>query len=120
MKATLAVSWGPSGGFYLHRYRICLWRLAITYVPVEIDDLLDAYAAREVRYVPDEPDGTDGPIEQPRLRWENDALLIPGWWTYEHACWELFRAQNRCEAHMKEAERLRRIVAGREENGSDG
>jgi hypothetical protein len=43
---TLAVSWGRYGGFYLHRHRICLGWLAVTYVPVEIDDLMRAYAER--------------------------------------------------------------------------
>jgi hypothetical protein len=44
-KWTLALSWGPSGGVYLHPHRICLWRLAVTVVPgIEIDDLMEAYA----------------------------------------------------------------------------
>ena len=40
---TIALSWGPYGGFYLHRHRICLGWLALTYVKVEIDDLMEAY-----------------------------------------------------------------------------
>jgi hypothetical protein len=44
---TLSLSWGPSGGFYLHRHRVCLGRLALTFVPdVEIDDLMEAYVER--------------------------------------------------------------------------
>ena len=41
---TIAFSWGPWGGFYLHRHRVCLGWLALTYVAVEIDDLMEAYA----------------------------------------------------------------------------
>jgi hypothetical protein len=43
MKGTLAISWGKYGGFYFKRgsmIRICLGWLAITYIPMEIDDLL--------------------------------------------------------------------------------
>lgn len=41
---TLALSWGPSGGVYVHPRRVCLGRLAVTFVPrVEIDDLMEAY-----------------------------------------------------------------------------
>lgn len=43
---TFAVSWGRYGGFYLHPKRICLGWIAATYVPVEIDDLMRAYAER--------------------------------------------------------------------------
>ena len=50
MKGTLALSWGPYGGFYVERdqtcRRLCLGWLAITYVPsVEVDALLRAYLA---------------------------------------------------------------------------
>jgi hypothetical protein len=41
---TLALSWGRYGGFYLHPRRICLGWVAGTYVPVEIDDLMRAFA----------------------------------------------------------------------------
>lgn len=44
---TLALSWGPWGGFYVTRgfcKRVCLGRLAVTYCPVELDDLMEAYA----------------------------------------------------------------------------
>ena len=45
MKGTLALSWGPYGGFYLHRTRVCLGWVALTYVAhVEIDDLMEGYA----------------------------------------------------------------------------
>ncbi len=44
---TVAVSYGPFGGFYYHRgnaRRLCLGRLAITFIGwLEIDDLMDAY-----------------------------------------------------------------------------
>jgi hypothetical protein len=43
---TLALSWGPSGGFYLHPHRICLGHIALTFLPrVEIDDLMETYVA---------------------------------------------------------------------------
>lgn len=44
MSGTLALSWGPWGGLYLHRARICLGWLALTYVPIELDALMRAYA----------------------------------------------------------------------------
>lgn len=44
MTGSLAVSWGPWGGFYVHPRRLCLGWVALTYVPVEIDDLMEAYA----------------------------------------------------------------------------
>lgn len=44
-RGTLSLSWGPSGGFYVCRHRLCLGRVALTYVPgVEIDALMAAYA----------------------------------------------------------------------------
>lgn len=43
-KGTIAVSWGPSGGFYLTPRRVCLGRVAITLIPhVEIEDLMESY-----------------------------------------------------------------------------
>lgn len=43
---TIALSSGRYGGFYLHRHRVCLGRVALTYCPaVEIDDLMEGYAA---------------------------------------------------------------------------
>lgn len=47
MRGTLALSWGPYGGFYLHRHRVCLGWLAVTYVRHEIDDLMEAYVERQ-------------------------------------------------------------------------
>ena len=44
MRGTLALSWGPWGGIYVCRGRLCLGWLAITYVPVEIDELMEAYS----------------------------------------------------------------------------
>lgn len=44
---TLALSWGPWGGFYARRgfcWRVCLGWVAITFLPVEIDDLMEDYA----------------------------------------------------------------------------
>jgi hypothetical protein len=48
-KGTLALSWGPWGGFYLnpgYSKRLCVGWLAITYVPVELDDMMEAYVSR--------------------------------------------------------------------------
>lgn len=49
MKGTLAVSWGRYGGFYVTRsprfcYRLCFGWVALTYVGIELDDLMRAYA----------------------------------------------------------------------------
>lgn len=47
MNGTIAISWGRWSGFYRYRgfsWRICLGWVALTYVPVEIDDLMEAYA----------------------------------------------------------------------------
>lgn len=44
---TLALSWGPWGGFYANLGfcpRICLGWLAITYCRVDLDDMMEAYA----------------------------------------------------------------------------
>jgi hypothetical protein len=46
MTGTLALSWGRYGGFYLHRGRVCLGRVAFTYCPVELDVLMRAYVDR--------------------------------------------------------------------------
>jgi hypothetical protein len=46
MKGTLTLSWGAWGGFYLCRHRVCLGWVAITYVPVEVEELMRAYIAR--------------------------------------------------------------------------
>lgn len=44
MTGTIALSWGPWGGFYVHPRRVCLGWVALTYVPdVEVDDLMAAY-----------------------------------------------------------------------------
>jgi hypothetical protein len=41
---TIAVSWGPvSGGVYITRERICLGRIAITRIGVEIDELMRSF-----------------------------------------------------------------------------
>ena len=43
-RGTLAVSWGPYGGFYLHPHRVCLGWVAFTVLPhVEVEDLMEAY-----------------------------------------------------------------------------
>ena len=47
---TVALSVGPWGGFYLHRgffHRLCLGYVALTVVPVELDDLMEAYVNEE-------------------------------------------------------------------------
>jgi hypothetical protein len=43
---TIALSWGKYGGFYKTHSRICLGRIALTWLPVEIDDLMAAYAEK--------------------------------------------------------------------------
>jgi hypothetical protein len=42
---TLALSWGRYGGFYLHRYRLCLGWVALTFLPIDLDEILhEAYS----------------------------------------------------------------------------
>jgi len=44
MKGTISISWGEYGGFYFNNgftKRICLGWIAFTYLPIEIDDILD-------------------------------------------------------------------------------
>lgn len=43
-RGTLAFSWGRWGGAYVHRHRVCLGWLAVTHVPVEVEELMRAYA----------------------------------------------------------------------------
>lgn len=44
MSGTLALSWGRYGGFYAHRYRLCFGWLALTWLPLDLDDVLhEAY-----------------------------------------------------------------------------
>lgn len=55
---TISLSWGRYGGFYASRYkstrlahgrrygRVCLGWFALTWVPIEIDDLMAAYVDR--------------------------------------------------------------------------
>jgi hypothetical protein len=44
MSGTLALSWGRYGGFYLHRYRVCIGWIALTWLPLDLDDILhEAY-----------------------------------------------------------------------------
>jgi hypothetical protein len=51
VKGTLALSWGKWGGFYLAlngrdaiTRRLCLGWFAVTWIGIEIDDLMEAYA----------------------------------------------------------------------------
>jgi hypothetical protein len=44
MSGTLAVSWGRYGGFYVHPRRICAGWVAVTLLPMEVEDLMRAYA----------------------------------------------------------------------------
>lgn len=37
---TFMISFGANGGFYCHSGRLCLWRVAFTYLPFDIDDVL--------------------------------------------------------------------------------
>ena len=57
MSGTLALSWGPSGGFYVslgYCKRVCLGRVALTHLPdVEIEELMRSYVnEHEVGSVP--------------------------------------------------------------------
>jgi hypothetical protein len=48
VKGTLALSWGPWGGFYVTRSRVCLGFVAITLLRHhEIDDLMEGYLGRD-------------------------------------------------------------------------
>jgi len=40
MSGQVSVSWGKNGGFYITRWRICLWRVALTFLPYEVDELM--------------------------------------------------------------------------------
>jgi hypothetical protein len=42
-KGTLALSWGDWGGFYVSSSRVCLGWVAITWLPIEIDELVRAW-----------------------------------------------------------------------------
>jgi len=45
-KGNISVSWGGYGGFYIHigfAKRICLGWVAVSFMPLEIDDLIEAY-----------------------------------------------------------------------------
>lgn len=44
MQWTLALHWGKSGGWYIargHGWRVCCGRLALSFWPADLDDLLD-------------------------------------------------------------------------------
>lgn len=48
-KGTLSISWGQYGGFYITRrekfcVRVCLGWVAITWLAMELDDLMDKAA----------------------------------------------------------------------------
>jgi hypothetical protein len=68
-RGTLAISWGKWGGFYVHRpkgrfvSRVCLGFVAITYLPLEIDELMEAYADQRERRILETPGVAEG-IEQ--------------------------------------------------------
>jgi len=50
MRGTLALSWGAFGGFYVVRgygWRVCLGWIALTWLPVELDDLCRGYIAHK-------------------------------------------------------------------------
>jgi len=43
MEWSFIISWGKNGGIYTHNEfskRLCLWRLAITIVPMDYDDIV--------------------------------------------------------------------------------
>jgi hypothetical protein len=41
MSGTLALSWGSYGGFYVTRNRICLGWIALTFLAIDLDEILD-------------------------------------------------------------------------------
>lgn len=44
MRGTIALSWGAWGGFYVHydwTWRLCLGWVALTYIPQDLDVLLE-------------------------------------------------------------------------------
>lgn len=43
-RGSIAVSWGGYGGFYCTGWRVCLGWVVLAFVPVELDDLMIAYA----------------------------------------------------------------------------
>lgn len=50
MSGTLAVSWGSNGGVYVSRFpgrvwRICLWRIALTWCQAEWEDIVNDHLA---------------------------------------------------------------------------
>jgi hypothetical protein len=50
MKGSLILSWGEYGGFYYRKgkatTRLCLGRIAITYMPEDIDDVFKRLSQR--------------------------------------------------------------------------
>lgn len=44
MSGCLSISWGRNGGLYTYRrhgvWRICLWRVALTYIDQEWEDIV--------------------------------------------------------------------------------
>ena len=50
MRGTLALSWGLWGGFYAsggYGWRLCIGWVALTYLPIELDDMARAYVQVE-------------------------------------------------------------------------
>ena len=45
MSGTIAISWGRFGGLYITRNRVCAGWVAVTYAPVEIDELMRAHVS---------------------------------------------------------------------------
>jgi len=46
-KGTVALSWGDWGGVYAKRgysWRLCFGWVALTWLPIELDDLVEGYA----------------------------------------------------------------------------
>lgn len=78
---TVAVSWGKTGGWYIARGRVCLGRLALTFVPhVELDQMMRAYADQQDPLVDWEQVAAHRRLQIERLRWTLTEITAPDWW----------------------------------------
>jgi len=79
MSGTLAISWGRYGGFYLHRQRVCLGWMALTYINVELDDLMKTYVATPDTPPEQRPDHQDDyPLSAPDTPPDSAATTTEG------------------------------------------
>lgn len=95
-RGTLALSWGPWGGFYFIRgfmWRLCFGWAAITWCPVELDDLCEAYAGPEkLEYIDDVQDVMSG-------RRLAVARLVTKSWSDAAMRWGSIPMEGRTSAH---------------------